>query len=204
MPSLVFAAALVFAPAFLTAAPAAISVSTTRSDTTQWRIDRTHSELVFRVRHLVSRVSGTFKDWDGTIVAERPDWQGGAVSVTVRTASIDTNNDRRDVHLRSPDFFDSDHFPEMTFRSTSVTLEGRHLTMEGELTIRGVTHPVVLTGSFLGVVPGPEGHDRAGFEAATRINRLDYGVTWNRTAEGGGMLLGDEVSIEVTVEAVRQ
>jgi len=171
---------------------------------TRWRIDPTHSELTFRIRHLVSRVSGTFRDWDATIEVDGSDWQHGSVAVTIRTRSIDTNNERRDNHLRSEDFFDSDRFPEMSFRSTSIQLDGSRLRLTGDLTIRGITHPVVLAGNFLGVTSGPGGHDRAGFEATTRINRLDYGVSWNRAAEGGGMLLGDEVDVAVTVEAVRE
>jgi polyisoprenoid-binding protein YceI len=171
---------------------------------TTWRIDPVHSELLFRVRHLVSRVTGTFTDWEGTIVADPGDWKSGSASVIVRTASISTNNQRRDTHLRSPDFFHVQSFPEMTFKSTSVTLDGDAISVAGELSIRGTTRPVVLAGTFNGISPSPDGKDRVGFEVSTRINRLDYGLSWNRAVEGGGMLLGDEVTVQVTVEAVRQ
>lgn len=169
-----------------------------------WKIDATHSELLFRIRHLVSTVTGTFTDWDGTIIGDPEDWKGGSVTVNIRTASISTNNDRRDTHLRSADFFDAENYPQLTFKSTSVTVSGQSIILKGELTMRGVTKPIVLSGTFTAVSPSGDGKDRVGFEVSTTINRLDYGVSWNRAAEGGGALLGDEVTIQVTVEAVRQ
>ncbi len=172
-------------------------------DTTTWQIDATHSELLFRIRHLVSRVTGTFTDWEGAIIGDPADWSKGSVSVTIRTRSIDTNNQRRDTHLRSNDFFATDSFPEMTFVSTGVTVDGERLTLTGELTIRGRTRPVTLTGTYLGLTAGRGGRDRVGFEVSTRINRLDFGVAWNRAAEGGGVVLGDEVTLDVTVAAVK-
>ncbi|HXE57969.1 MAG TPA: YceI family protein [Gemmatimonadales bacterium] len=170
----------------------------------RWRIDVTHSELRFRIRHLVSRVTGTFTDWEGTIVADPTDLAGGSVSVTIRTKSIDTNHERRDAHLRSADFFHADSAPTITFRSTRVEQEGERIRVVGELTIRGTTRPVVLEGRYLGVAKGPGGRDRIGFEASTRLNRLDYGVSWNRAAEGGGVVLGDEVDVDIVVAAVRE
>jgi polyisoprenoid-binding protein YceI len=169
-----------------------------------WAIDPAHSELRFRIRHLVTRVSGTFTDWDGTVVGAPDDWTDGSVTVFIRTRSIDTNNERRDNHLRSADFFDVEKYPEMTFRSTSVHVDGRSLTLGGDLTIKDTTKPVTLTGSYLGFTPGRDGRDRVGFEFTTTINRLGYGVSWNRTVEGGGLMLGDEVTIEISIEAVRQ
>ena len=171
---------------------------------TIWKIDPTHSELQFRIRHLVGKVTGTFTDWEGTITGDPADWQSGSASVVIRTASITTNNERRDNDLRSARFFDAATYPEISFRSTSVKLNGEALTIAGELTMRGVTKPVVLAGTYNGISPGQEGRDRVGFEVTTSINRLDYGVSYNRAVEGGGVLLGDEVTIQVTVEAVRQ
>jgi len=176
---------------------------TTPPDTT-WKIDVTHSELLFRVRHLVSRVTGTFTDWEGLVTANPDDWSAGSVEVRIRTRSIDTNNERRDNDLRSANFFLSDSFPEMIFRSTGVKVEGENVTLTGDLTIKGTTRPVTLTGSYLGRAPGREGRDRIGFAVSTRINRLDFGLTWNRAAEGGGLVLGDEVTIDVTISAVKQ
>ncbi|HEX8392613.1 MAG TPA: YceI family protein [Longimicrobium sp.] len=168
-----------------------------------WRIDTAHSELTFRIRHLVSRVNGSFNQWSGTIVADPASLAGGSVQVDIQTASIDTNNERRDTHLRSDDFFDAPNHPVITFRSTRVTVNGRDLRVAGNLTMRGVTKPVVLEGRML-EVSGAPGRRRIGFEASTTINRMDYGVSWNRAAEGGGVTLGDEVTISIAVEAVEQ
>ena len=168
-----------------------------------WRIDATHSELSFRIRHLVSRVRGQFNTWSGTITADPASLAGGSVSVDIQTASIDTNNERRDTHLRSADFFDAENHPTITFRSTRVVMSDDELQVHGNLTIRGVTKAVVLEGRTLGVT-GAAGQRRIGFEAETRINRMDYGVSWNRAAEAGGAVLGDEVTISITLAAVEQ
>jgi polyisoprenoid-binding protein YceI len=169
----------------------------------RWQIDASHSELTFRIRHLVSRVNGSFNSWSGSIVADPQSLGGGSVSVDIQTASIDTNNERRDTHLRSADFFDAENHPAITFRSTRVVAQGRELQVHGNLTIRGVTKPVVLQGRML-EVGGTPGRRRIGFEAETRIDRMDYGVAWNRAAEGGGAVLGDEVTISIAIEAVEQ
>ncbi|HSU16211.1 MAG TPA: YceI family protein [Longimicrobium sp.] len=169
-----------------------------------WQIDVTHSELSFRIRHLVSRVNGTFGSWKGTIVADPANLAGGSVNVEIQTASIDTRNERRDTHLRSADFFDAPSHPTITFRSTRVQMQrGGALKIYGNLTIRGTTKAVVLDGRMLQVA-GTPGHRRIGFEASTTINRMDYGVTWNRAAEGGGLTLGDDVEITIAVEAAEQ
>ena len=181
-----------------------IAPSDTTPPTTTWKIDVTHSELLFRVRHLVSRVTGTFTDWEGIVTADQDDWSNGSVEVRIRTRSIDTNNERRDNDLRSANFFLSDSFPEMTFRSTGVKVVGDSVSLTGDLTIKSTTRPVTLTGKYLGRAPGREGRDRIGFAVSTTINRLDYGLTWNRAAEGGGLVLGDDVTIDVTISAVKQ
>jgi polyisoprenoid-binding protein YceI len=193
--------ALVLLAAPLPAAP--IAPDSAQAPAT-WKIDKTHSELSFRIRHLVSRVSGTFLDWDGIITGDPANWNSGSVTVAIRTASITTNNERRDTHLKSPDFFDAATYPEITFKSTSVTVSGETVTLNGDLTMRGVTKPITLTGSYNGIQPGDKGRDRVGFDVSTKINRLDYGVQYNRAVEGGGTLLGDEVTIQVTIAAVKQ
>lgn len=192
--ALAVAIALPMAPMSL--APRAMAPGT-------YKIDVTHSELTFRVRHLVSRAHGTFRDWNGTIVADPAAWGGGSATIEIRTASIDTRNEKRDTHLKSPDFFDAEKFPLMTFKSTSAEVKGETVTLKGDLTIKDVTKPVVLTGEYLGATgEGPK--QRLGFHVTTKINRLDYGLTWNRAAEGGGLVLGDDVEIDITVAAVRQ
>jgi polyisoprenoid-binding protein YceI len=192
VPTLVAPAAREPAPA-TPAAPAAPAV---------WTIDNTHSGVGFQIRHFVSKVRGKFKDVKGTITADEGAWQNGAVDVEISTASISTDNDRRDAHLRSPDFFAADSFPTIRFRSTRIERSGENAKIYGDLTIRGVTKPVVLDGTLTGIMKSAQG-DRVGFEASTTINRLDYGVKWNRAAEAGGAMLGDEVKIEINLEAVR-
>lgn len=169
---------------------------------TIWTIDPAHSAISFRIRHLMSHVSGSFTQWKGTITADSGAWEHGSVSVTIKTASIDTRNDRRDADLRSSDFFDAAKYPVLTFTSTSVQVSGDQLWINGDLTMKGVTRPVVLEGEMLGVQAGGP-PQRVGFHAATRINRLDWGITWNRAVEGGGALLGDDVEIDLSVEATR-
>ena len=181
------------APATATAQPAAPAV---------WTIDNTHSSVGFQIRHFVSRVRGSFRDVKGTITADETSWQDAVVDVEIATASISTANDRRDAHLRSPDFFAADSFPTIRFRSTRIERSGNDAKIHGNLTMRGVTRPVVLEGTFTGLMKSAQG-DRVGFEAATTVNRTDYGVKWNRAAEGGGAMLGDDVKIEINIEAVR-
>jgi polyisoprenoid-binding protein YceI len=197
VPALIAAAAAA-APAARAELPSVSAAAPVR-----WQIDASHSELTFRIRHLVSRVNGSFNTWSGTIVADPASLAGGSVSVDIQTASIDTNNERRDTHLRSADFFDAPTHPTITFRSTRVVANGRDLQVHGNLTMRGVTKPVVLEGRML-EVGGAPGRRRIGFEAETQINRMDYGVSWNRGAEGGGVVLGDEVTITIAIEAVEQ
>ncbi len=167
-----------------------------------WMIDPAHSEVAFRVRHLIGQVRGNFTRFEGTITAPPGRWGAGSVQVTIEAASIDTRNDRRDTHLRSHDFFDVVEYPTITFRSTGVDSAGGHLMVEGIM--RGVSRPVALETDFTGRTPDDTGGDRIGFEARGVINRNDFGVSYNRLVEGGGMLLGDDVEIELSVEAVRR
>lgn len=183
---------------FAAAAPAAQAQAPT------WKIDPVHSELTFRIRHYVTRVRGTFAKWDGVITAEPASLNKGAVAVTIDSKSIDTNNETRDNHLKSNDFFATDSFPTLTFKSSKVDVKGESIKVYGDLTIRGITKAVVLEGAYNGVTKDAQGKERMGFDASTRINRMDYKVTWNRALEGGGAMLGDEVEINITVEAVKQ
>jgi len=168
-----------------------------------WKIDPTHSELSFTIRHMVSKVRGQFDVWTGTIVADPNDWSTGSVEVVAQTSTIDTNNERRDADLRSDNHFDADANPTVTFRSTKVTrFAGDSLTVAGNLTIHGITRLVVLRGHFNGMT-GTPGKRRAGFEAETTINRKDFNMNWNRIVEGSAMV-GDEVRIEIDIAAVEQ
>ncbi|HEU4563858.1 MAG TPA: YceI family protein [Gemmatimonadaceae bacterium] len=185
-------------------APSAVTRPSAAPDPVSWKIDVNHSELTFEIRHLVSRVRGTFKQWSGNVVADPTNWGTGQVDVTIQTSSIDTNNDRRDADLRSSNFFAADSFPTIIFRSSAVEAKGSDIRIAGTLTMRGVSKPVVLTGQLIGMTQGANGKRRAGFEASTTVNRLDYGITWNRAAEGGGVVLGDEVKIQVVIAMVEQ
>lgn len=174
------------------------------TDPVTWQIDQSHSEITFRVRHYVTKVPGTFKAFAGNIVADPSNLGTGSVEVTIQTASIDTKNERRDTHLKSPDFFASDSFPTITFKSTKVEATGSALKISGDLTMRGVTKPIVLTGEYSGTFgPAVAGKQKIGFTATTKVNRLDYGLKWNRLVEGSNML-GDDVEITLNVEANRQ
>ena len=169
-----------------------------------WNIDKGHSSVNFQIRHFVSKVRGAFADFKGTITADPDSWEHAQIDVEIATASITTHNDRRDADLRSPNFFAVDTFPTMTFKSTKIERKGDAAKIYGTLTMRGVTRAVVLDGQFNGIQKGSgQATDRVGFDASTTINRLDYGVKWNRAVEGGGVMLGDEVKIEINVEAVR-
>jgi len=170
--------------------------------TNVWRIDRGHSELTFSIRHMVSRVRGQFNSWSGTITGDLNEWEKAEVNVTIDAASIDTNHERRDSDLRGKDHFEVETYPTITFRSTKIERDGDRLRMTGDLTMRGVTRPVVLEGQFTGTAQ-ERGRTRVGFEAATTINRKDFGLAWNRAVEAGGWLLGDEVKIDISVAAVK-
>lgn len=174
------------------------------SPSNTWRIDASHSELSFRIRHFVSKVRGTFGAWRGTIVADPQELDGGSVQVVIEAGSIDTNHERRDSDLKSANFFEVEKYPEITFVSRDVKIDGQNLTILGDLTMRGITKPVTLSGRYNGATVDNRGRQRIGFEAETTVNRLDWGLTWNRIVEGGGAMLGDEVEIEIIVAAVLQ
>jgi polyisoprenoid-binding protein YceI len=168
-----------------------------------WSIDTAHSELTFRIRHLLSRVRGSFDRWEGEIHMDPQDLSAGRVHVTIDAASINTQNERRDAHLRSDDFFDAENHPVIRFVSERVSADAGQIEVAGMLTIRGISRPVVLTGALVGVL-GEPGARRAGFEARTTIDRRDFDVSWNRAAELGGMTLGNEVEIEMTLAVVER
>lgn len=172
-----------------------------------WQIDPAHSHVEFAVRHLmISTVKGAFGDVRGTVWVDESDVQTVLVDITIQVASIDTRQEQRDAHLRSADFFDAARFPTITFRSRMV--EGNHHDKEfrlvGDLTIRDVTREVVLDVSPEGSLTDPWGAERAGFSAHGKIDRTDFGLTWNQALETGGVLVSNEVKISVEVELIRQ
>jgi polyisoprenoid-binding protein YceI len=170
-----------------------------------YAIDPSHTHVGFAVRHLmVSKVRGRFAGVSGTINLA-PDPLDSSVEATIDMASIDTRDEQRDAHLRSPDFFDVEKYPTMTYRSTAVRPTGKgQWLVEGELTLHGVTRPVPLEVTFEGAGADPWGGVRAGFSAKAEIDREDFGLTWNQVLETGGIAVGKKVNIEIEVEAVRQ
>jgi polyisoprenoid-binding protein YceI len=167
-----------------------------------WDIDATHSTVGFSVRHMmVSKVRGYFREFSGAIVtAEDP--SQSTVTATVNMDSIDTRQEQRDAHIRSADFFDVGNHTEMTFRSTAVTTDGADWTVEGDLTIKGITKPVTLELELNGFGPDAYGGTRAGFSAKTEISRKAYGVDIDMPMDGGGVVVGDKIAVELEIEAV--
>ncbi len=173
---------------------------------TTWRIDTSHSAAEFAVKHLmISTVKGHFADVQGTVTVDEQNPGAAAVDVTIGVASIDTREEKRDAHLRSADFFDADHYPTITFKGKRIAgpTDGE-FTLAGDLTIRGVTREVTLSVESGGRGKDPWGGERAGYSARTKINRKDFGLTWNAALETGGVVVGDEVKIAIDVELVRQ
>jgi polyisoprenoid-binding protein YceI len=170
-----------------------------------WQIDPVHSEVSFTVRHLmVSKVRGRFGDFGGTIVLHEDPLQSH-VEARVGLASVDTGNPTRDDHVRSADFLDVENHPELTFRSTGIRPDGDGYLLDGELSLHGVTRPVVLRVEVNGFQEAtPFGDTRAGFSASTEINRDDFGVSFNTALEGGGLALGRKVQIALEIQAIRQ
>lgn len=168
-----------------------------------WIIDSAHSSVGFRIKHMViARVNGTFGEWTGSLAFDPENPIDASVDVTIDVASIDTRNADRDAHLRSADFFDAETYPRITFRSTGVERTGDgNQRVHGELTIRDVTHPVTLDVEYGGRVVDPWGNDRIGFTATTKVDRRDFGLTWNAALETGGVLVGEMVDITIELEA---
>ena len=172
----------------------------------EYEVDPSHTQVMFKVRHMgVSTVTGRFNRFAGTFAYDPANPAASWVTATIDAASIDTDNDRRDNHLRSADFFAADSHPTLTFQSTRVepTGEGR-LRVAGDLSIRGVTKPVVFDLTVHGQAKDPWGNDRIGFEAESSLNRKDYGLHWNAALETGGFLVGDDVKISLEIQAVGQ
>lgn len=165
-------------------------------------IDKTHSEAIFQVRHLVTKVRGRFTDLGGSIAFDEAAPERSAVTFTIQAASIDTGTPDRDAHLRSEDFFHVGQYPAITFTSTAIKGRGGDdYDVTGDLTMRGVTKQVTLPVTFLGKAKDPWGNEKIGFETETTINRKDYGLVWNAALETGGFLVGDEVKISVSIQA---
>lgn len=168
-----------------------------------WNVDPSHSEVAFTVRHLMSKVRGTFSDFTATVTTTGDDLTQASVTAVVEMASVSTNNEGRDNHLRSTEIFNAEAHPQMSFASTAITADGDDWVITGDLTINGVTKSVDFAAEFLGVEVDAFGATRLGVEAKTQIVRKDFGVDFNIPLEGGKLLIGDKVEVSLAVEAVK-
>jgi polyisoprenoid-binding protein YceI len=167
-----------------------------------YSFDKAHTTVGFQVRHIVTNVGGKFNDFTGTIQVDRAKPESSSVEFTIQAASINTNEPKRDEHLRSADFFDVTSHPTLTFKSTSIKANGKDAWLvTGDLTMRGVTKQVTLPVTFLGEGKDPWGNEKMGFETGITVNRKDYGINWNKALDQGGVLVADEVKVQVSVEA---
>lgn len=180
-------------------------LSTTVFAQTKWNFDKSHSEIGFSVTHmLITETDGFFKDYDGTIESTNDDFQNAKINFEAKTASIFTDNEKRDNHLRSDDFFNAEKFPVLTFISKSFTkVEGKNYKLVGDLTIKGVTTEVELDVKYNGTINDPWGNTRAGFKITGEVDRFVYGLTWNAALETGGLVVSKEVALDIKIELIK-
>lgn len=176
------------------------------SNKTKWVLDPAHSELVFRVRHMmISNVKGEFQKFNVSIESDGSDFKDARISVVIDTNSISTNNSDRDAHLKSADFFDTENHQEITFESTKLNkLDDDNYQLKGLLTIKGTSKEVVLDVDFGGFAKDPYGNEKAGFSISGKFNRKDWGLNWNATLEAGGLMVSDEVRLNAEIQVVKQ
>ncbi len=176
------------------------------TERTTWKLDPTHSELTFKVKHLmISNVKGEFRKFDATIISDGEDFSNASVTAEVDASSIDTNNADRDTHLRSADFFDVDKNRQITFRGTAFSkLDDEHYKLNGVLSMNGTDKEITLDVDFGGFVTDPYGQDKAGFSISGKFNRKDWGLNWNAALETGGVLVSDEVRVAGELQFVKQ
>lgn len=171
---------------------------------TTWAIDTTHTEVQFKVKHLViATVTGFFKKFSGSVESESEDFDGAQVNFSLNVNSIDTNQVDRDNHLKSPDFFAAEQYPTIDFTGSLAKVEGSEYTLDGALTLHGITKAIVLNVDFGGTIVDPWGNNRAGFEISGKLNRKDFGLTWNSLTEAGGMVVSEEVKLHINAELIR-
>lgn len=170
----------------------------------RWNVDPDHSIVEFRVAHMVvSKTAGRFMDYTGYIDMDAEAGTVQAIEATINTASVNTNQVKRDAHLRNADFFDVEKYPAMTYKMKSYKKTGDGYTAVGDLTLRGVTKEITLAGTFNGVTKDPWGNLRAGFTAEGKLNRKDFGMVWNKTLDTGGLVVGDDVFITLDIECIK-
>lgn len=176
-----------------------------RAETARWNIDPDHSIIEFRVAHMmVSKTTGRFLDYRGFVEMDADAKTFKAIEAVINAASINTNHDKRDAHLRNEDFLDVQRYPTMTYKMKRYDKQGDRYTVVGDFTLRGVTKEVVLVGTFNGVTQDPWGNLRAGFSAEGKLNRKDFGMVWNKTLDNGGLIVGDEVQVHLEIECIKE
>ncbi|MDH4194598.1 MAG: YceI family protein [Nitrospirota bacterium] len=179
--------------------------STAIAEMTKWKVDYDHSTVGFQVVHMVvSKTNGKFTEYSGVVEMDPDAKEFKTIEAVIQTASVTTDHQKRDDHLRSPDFFDVQKFPTMTYKMKSYKKSGDQYTALGDLTLLGVTKEITLVGMFNGVAQDPWGNTRAGFTAEGTINRKDYGMKFSKLLDSGGMLVGDEVKIKLEIEVIKE
>lgn len=174
------------------------------AETARWDVDPDHSIIEFRVAHMVvSKTAGRFMDYSGFVEMDPEAKTFKAIEATINTASVNTNQEKRDAHLRNADFFDVEKHPTMTYKMKSYKKHGDGYSAVGDLTLRGVTREITLVGNFNGVTKDPWGNQRAGFNGESKLNRKDFGMVWNKTLDSGGLVVGDDVQIRLDIECIK-
>jgi polyisoprenoid-binding protein YceI len=173
--------------------------------TTKWVIDPMHSEVQFKVKHLViSTVTGFFKSFEGDLETESDDFTDSQINFSLDVNSIDTNQPQRDEHLKSAEFFDAEKYPKITFKSTSLIKDGENYELLGDLTVKDVTKPVKLEVEFGGSAADFYGNTKAGFEVTGKINRKEFGLTWSGVTEAGAIVVGEDIKLTINVQFAKQ
>ncbi|MDT7040954.1 YceI family protein [Candidatus Nitronereus thalassa] len=191
----------VIAMALLFVAPATQALA----EMAKWNLDKDHTTIGFWVKHMVvSKTKGKFLDYSGVVEMDAEAQQFKTIQATIQTNSVFTDHEKRDGHLKSPDFFDTNTFPTMTYTLKSYKKTGDTYTALGDLTIRGITKEITLVGTFNGVAKDPWGNTRAGFSGEGTINRQDFGMKFSKLLDNGGLMVGDEVHITLEVEVIKQ
>lgn len=168
-----------------------------------WSLDKAHSEIEFKVKHMmITNVKGQFQDFDVTIDSDSNHLENAKIELTIQTASINTKNEQRDQHLKSADFFDVEANPTITFHATSSKKDGDDIKLTGDLTIKGITKSVTFDVEFGGVAKDPWGNEKIGYTATGKINRQDFGLTWNAALETGGLMVSDEVKFQADLQFI--
>lgn len=173
--------------------------------TTKWSMDLAHSEVSFKVKHMmITNVTGTFDAFEGSVESEGDSFENAKITFNADIDSISTRNDQRDGHLKSEEFFHASEFPKLTFQSTQMkSLGGNNFELQGDLTLKGVTKAVTLKVEHTGVVVDPYGQTKAGFEIEGKISRNEFGLTWNAVTEAGGVVVSDEVKLQINAQFIK-